>query len=304
MAEPSFAPWPLNTDTKCSGCSCGQWTLTLTDANTLHSQLNYGGSHHLDVVFKRAGSPPPVNISMPTFDGKFVCDFLPGGRDSRPLSPGMGCPHRAPPNRSTAPRTITSLTASKIASSPYDHCLVLNRKLNLRLSWSIDKPSSSISVVMSAATTSSSQYIAIGFRPLSYAPVGTGKNEVPPSLGTGVNFEFGMSGADIVAGSGSEGIKQYYADKYVGAPVPDNSLKLANAKAAFSNGKTEISFTRPLVGGWLTKYGVNISLEMNAGDILWSVGTMESGSITYHGANRGLRTFEWNDPSNLAPFYC
>lgn len=135
-----------------------------------------------------------------------------------------------------------------------------------------------------------------------------------------------------------------YAKDYTGAPYPDNSLKLANAsvmimnissastKTSESDMITELTFSRPFVGGYLyTNYGIEASIMTGYADIIWAVGSpaskakssriagnnksststdfnsrkasKDSGNkatnLPYHDNQRGLRYIDWFNPDDV-----
>jgi len=145
-------------------------------------------------------------------------------------------------------------------------------------------------------------WVAIGFRPLSRAT-----DKQLALLGTGRHMNFGMEGADIVAGSVGLGVRTMYAELYTGSPVLDDSLAITNASVRIETTTTTttatadkdsrlhissgedskdtqeeeveeeervvLTFTRPLVGGYLQKhFGYDASINTGAADIIWAMG--------------------------------
>jgi hypothetical protein len=146
-------------------------------------------------------------------------------------------------------------------------------------------------------------WVAIGFRPLSRS------SELDLAAeGTGHHMNFGMQGADIVAGSVAGGVRTMYAALYTGPPSPDASLQISDASVeilpaqgdAAGADRVVLTFTRPLVGGYLlAHYGNNASIDTGFSDIIWAVGLDSPSSdvgCAYHDNIRGLRVIDWEHP--------
>ena len=239
-------------------------------------------------------------------------------------------------------RTSASGTTAS-SSSDLAHCYTLNERAGYQLAWTLDTDAQTLRCTVSAPVITSSSssssatasigagtadedeeqdftnttWVAIGFRPLSRA------NQLYlPLLGTGHHMNFGMEGADIVAGSIGGGVRTMYAALYTGPPTPDDSLKISDATvevtvdADGANKRVVLSFTRPLVGGYLnTHYNNNASINTGFSDIIWASGldvtTTTTGSsrsnssnigsegdtgCNYHNKLRGLRFIDWLSP--------
>ena len=114
-------------------------------------------------------------------------------------------------------------------------------------------------------------------------------------------MNFGMEGADIVAGSVDGGIRSLYAETYVGEPVPDSSLQIFSPDVNYKNNRVHLSFSRPLSGGYLSaNFDIDASITSGYSDIIWAVGadsTFETASgCDYHENRRGLRPIDWANP--------
>ena len=256
--------------------------------------------------------------------------------DSGTGGAGNGCPHmkRLQANKvaSASPllpalseNHLTTKKANKLqqssssssSSSSYDHCYVINKYSDYRIAWSLDLPRQLLHVSVSApppsADTDNHTYVAVGFRPMS-------RSSAPPlaKQGTGRHMNFGMEGADIVAGSVGRGLRSLYAELYTGPPVVDTSLQLSDSSVEVVGGRVVVSFTRPLVGGYLyANHGSEDSIVSGYADIIWAVGLdTDSTSVSdgggdddgggggggeagceYHSNTRGLRFMDWEDPT-------
>eukprot|EP00928_Gymnodinium_smaydae_P027537 TRINITY_DN21271_c0_g3_i1.p1 TRINITY_DN21271_c0_g3~~TRINITY_DN21271_c0_g3_i1.p1 ORF type:complete len:467 (-),score=42.74 TRINITY_DN21271_c0_g3_i1:197-1552(-) len=283
--------WPVSS-LGCTGCDCGNWTLTLNgEGNVLESSLSMAGARghthakHLSVKMSRVGLPAAVRFPMPGHGKDFVCDFE--GRDGHPIDyRPKGCPYA-----DLSWRNEQKLTSSLSYLSNFQHCYMVNRHTDYILEWTTDSSKSHVFIQVSAsAMFGENSYIAIGFRPLSQA------QSLPSELAahTGLENLFGMTGADIVAGSKS-GVKTMYAELYTGPPVDDASLQVEDASVTFVNGRIILSFVRPIVSGKLGH--LNISMFTPGNDILYAVGESSSDGIAYHGNLRGLRpSIDWEKP--------
>lgn len=299
------SPLHANTFKKdCVSCECANWTLVYNPENEiLSSQMSMSGSDghtpskHLWVELKRHADGPSVSDDdMPPHGGQFTCDFSEGGRDSEPVD--RGCPfhhHKtaAPSNiEDTDPKEINAKERGGVIA--YRHCYVLNKATNYQLQWTLE--GDILHIAVSAATKSTSEYVAIGFRPLSRDT----DNSVS-YLGTGRHMNFGMQGADIVVGSVDAGVRQMYAALYTGPPdLSPNNMKIDDAKVSYSDGITVLSFSRHVVDGYLyNKYNIEASIVSGMADILWAVGYDSSdaeNTCQYHENRRGLRYIDWENP--------
>jgi len=327
-------PFPIKAQGNgdCTGCSCANWTMSLSSQDTLDIDFRIAGapSHthaaHLVVSLSRRGAALPVKENMPAHGAAFQCNFtaplpdFPHAKDQPVVN--SGCPfkrNRVLQKQLNTPKQLPLVLATppqpSTSAGEYDHCYVLNRKNNFRLSWSLDRNKQTLRVKMSTKT-SSEGYVALGFRPLSRLSIPNGLNEFPKGFPEelktqiGLGTKFGMVGADIVVGSAA-GVKTMYAALYTGPPEAADYLKLSDASASYDSAKGEMSatFTRPLVGGYLMgKYpelmsgfaaaGINGTIDNEkTSDNIWAVGEMSSGSPGYHFSNRGLSGFSWADPS-------
>jgi hypothetical protein len=328
----------------CSSCDCANWTLSYdTNSGHLLTQLSMGGSEghthskHLWGELKKVGPPPVVNDSyMPGHGSNFSCNFTTGGRDSVPVdrtwkshhgtpaggsltagSASSGCPFaRLFGTSAAATSSLEAATQNKIPTAtprrlrPYDHCYTLNARSGYQVAWTFDTTAQVLHCSVSAPVISGpdgdadlyrdSTWVAIGFRPQSRS------SEVRLSAqGTGHHMNFGMEGADIVAGSVAGGVRTMYAALYTGPPTPDASLAISDGKVEVQRGddsvdRVVLSFTRPLVGGYLyAQYGNNASINTPAADIIWASGLDNSSSdvgCNYHNNLRGLRVIDWENP--------
>jgi hypothetical protein len=297
----------------CTFCDCGNWTLSYSaETDTLSSQFSMAGapnhtkSKHLWIELTRSSTtPPPLPANMPGHGADFSCDFTeiggPTGRDSAPVVLG-GCPFLAKKNKSgTTERLGARMTGSNaVSNKAYDHCYVLNKFSDFRLSWTVDAANEMLNVKVSAAASTDSTWVAIGFRPLSRAQATL--DDALAEIGTGDHMKFGMAGADIVAGSSNGGVRSLYAVDYTGPPIVDDSLLIFNATASFAGGVASVEFYRPFVSGYLLKnYNIKASVISDTSDIIWAVGSDTTSSDTgcsYHSNKRGLRVVNWNEPDN------
>lgn len=63
---------------------------------------------------------------------------------------------------------------------------------------------------------------------------------------------FGMVGADIVAGSDSGGVRTMFAELYTGPPAPSSDLEISSDSfAKYEDGRMTVSFSRPFHSGYL-----------------------------------------------------
>ena len=320
-----FPTQPPPAASGCTGCGCAQWTLSVTKgdaatggADTLLSSLTMGGSsHHLLVELHRLeGVDPGTPTDLAGHGAKFACNFsdFPGPPESVAAGhaggaraaarranglPAPNCPFFT--GRSSAAAAAAAAAAAKEAppvllrNSTFPNCYTLNDPAAVRLEWRLDSGASELTVALSADTAAlggAGAYVALGFRP--------GSRASDPGLvaaGTGIPQEFGMRGADVVLGGAAGGVSTWYAAEFTGAPVPDNSLAITESSATFdaSTGRTTLTFTRPLVGGYLAKHTFPLSLLANQGDAMWAVGVQDgtTGAGAYHGATRGLVAPDW-----------
>jgi len=315
--------------TDCSYCGCGNWTINFDgNSDRLVSQLSVAGSQHLFVELKRIGEAPTISDSdMPGHGSNFSCEFEDGGRDSVPVDRnvtnllkilgGIGCPHMTTTmSRKFRNETADALAAALSDQSLFDvkalstkaggnknnigvnftHCYVLNEYSGYQLRWSLDQVNNIMHIDISAPASDNDTWVAIGFRPLSRS-----FEQKLTYFGTGRHMNFGMEGADIVAGSVSGGIRSLYAKNYIGEPVPDSSLKLIYSSVEYDEGRVMVKFARSLEGGYLaSNYGINASIVSTFSDIIWAVGhdksTNSSSGCAYHNNKRGLRPIDWVNP--------
>lgn len=259
----------------------------------------------------------------------FSCEFDEGGRDSVPVifpdsiiskhrllqqqSAGRssqrankevasGCPflRKRSLTCNNASPAVNSKTKTTASSSSYDYCYSLNAQAGYQLQWSLDTDNQVLHCAVSAPAENKSTYVAIGFRPLSRSVDSTLTEQ-----NTGHHMNFGMAGADIVAGSVDGGIRLLYAEDYTGAPVVSSALTISNATVTYDekNQRVVLSFTRPVIGGYmLSMYGNNASIVSGQADILWAIGSdLATGSssdveIDYHYNTRGMRVIDWENP--------
>eukprot|EP01031_Cornospumella_fuschlensis_P024943 gene24941-30136_t len=314
----------------CTACECSNWTITHNPADdSLALQVMMSGqelgSYHLWADLTRIGPAPVISdADMPGHGSNFSCEFTAPGRDSVPVvfpnttkndrlapnkppqresqaSLGSGCPFMK--KRLMAGQEASSNGSNSnghMTKSSYDHCYVLNSVVGLRLSWTLDTENEllrcSVAAPVPDINAANSTYVAVGFRPLSRS-----MNPTLSDKGTGHHMNFGMQGADIVAGSVGGGVRVLYAEEYTGAPVPSDALKISEAAVQFSDGFVTMSFTRPLVGGYMhTQYGSDASIVSGDCDILWAVGSdVTAGNevqLDYHFNQRGLRVVDWVSP--------
>ena len=309
----------------CEKCGCANWTFSYdADSNILTSSLDMAGSQHLLVALTRIGDPPPVTDDEVSSRG--ACDFDEGGTDSLPVdqSPSAsasvatahkkGNPARGPfLSRKYLPADVT---ASAVAAAPppaatnpdtstdssYDHCYRINKFSDYQVQWTLDADKELLTLAVSASTEffGNSTYVAMGFRPR-----GRESGDEVTAEGTGRHCNFGMQGADIVVGSAG-GVQNMYAAVYYGAPIPDSSLKISDGHAEEVAGRMVLSFTRPLVGGYLNvHYNDTTSILSYGADVIYAVGSTNGDSLKYHGHTRGLRYMDWESPDLiLAPLKC
>ena len=295
------------------------------------------------VALHRTGPAPVISDEDVSGHGTgFTCEFEDGGRDSVPVDRGGsplhheelmtqpqinsgdkagaagGCPHmkRLNANKMTTSVADTAVAASAslkkaLAASSHDHCYVINQHSDFRLAWTLDVAKEMLHVSISAPPASggniNSTYVAVGFRPQSRVA------SVPlTKQGTGRHMNFAMEGADIVAGSVQGGLRSLYAALYTGPPIPDDSLQISESSVQLEDGRVVLSFSRPLVGGYLfAHYGNEGSIISGAADIIWAVGTdspagrpsgeegedANTSGCEYHSNTRGLRFIDWEDPA-------
>jgi hypothetical protein len=324
----------------CKHCDCANWTIAY-DASTdsLSSELSMSGaeghthSKHMWAELHRAGSAPAIDdADLPLHGSEFSCEFEQGGRDSVPVTRqgagagadgrggdprGAGCPHLQRLRSEAAPEAADGRgekpSPSRLDDS-YTHCYTLNRQTDFQLEWTLDSAESVLHCRISAPAADDNTWVGIGFRPASRS---SDMSLVPE--GTGHHMAFGMQGADLVVGSVGQGVRSLYAALYTGAPKADTSLQLSDAAVSYSgagaragagaDGRVLLSFTRPLVGGYLhANYESDASIVSMDADIIWAVGSdqtsadVDNGSTcNYHDKARGLRVVDWEDPS--AAFY-
>ena len=119
-------------------------------------------------------------------------------------------------------------------------------------------------------------------------------------------------------GSVAHGIRNLYAEEFVGAPIPDDSLTLTNTSVTSVNDRLVVSFTRNVVDGYLYKnYNMTDSIVSSFADIIWAVGmdstsdnnksesqsqsksqsqSQSGDSCKYHSNKRGLKIINWEEP--------
>lgn len=304
---------------QCASCDCANWTFAYNaETDRLTTQLSMSGSEghthskHLWAELDRVGAAPViVDADMPRHGDEFGCAFEEGGRDSGPVTDqdvvgpvprsSAGCPFLKWKQARDAER-VAALMADADASTEYSHCYVLNQQTDFRLEWTVDEAAEALHCRVSAPAADENTYIAIGFRPASRM---TDPKYI--EMETGHHMSFGMEGADIVVGSGAKGLRSLYAELYTGPPIVDDSLHLSSAETKYDaeSGRVVLSFTRPLVGGYLqTHYNVNVSIVSYDADIIWAIGSDESegsdpngSTCSYHDSTRGLRFVDWENPS-------
>ena len=169
-------PWPLRTQQNgaCAGCSCANWTMTLTPTDEL--QINYNtGSNHLVVALSRVGVAPAIIENMPGHGPEFNCNFT---------LPLPNVPPNIKKSKSRCPLLSRHLANSDedttVAASPltdsiakYEHCYILNRKKDFRLRWDLDRAAQMLHVQLSAKASSTVYYTPLSlYLPcLSTSPV-------------------------------------------------------------------------------------------------------------------------------------
>jgi len=278
----------------CERCSCANWTITLdNETDTLTSSLQMGAgeghsnSRHLFVELSRTGNPPVHDSSHVYGSG---CDF--SGKDGRPVTIG-GCPFLS--------QRREEQQREKESKDVVAHCYVINEATDYRLAWTLDENAGLLNVTISAPAESAYTWVALGFR-----PKGRSIDELYTDKLTGRHSNFGMLGADIVAGSESGGVRTLFAELYTGPPVPSSDLEISSdSSAKYEDGRITVSFSRPLLSGYLAnqlKDSTATLLDNPDADIIWAIGSDESGgSCSYHDNNRGYRFINWRDPqSHLA----
>ncbi|GMH65903.1 hypothetical protein TrST_g7993 [Triparma strigata] len=288
----------------CSRCDCANWTITHNEeTDTLTSLLQMSGgeghthSKHLLVELARAGPPPVHDESLVYGSG---CDF--SGKDSQPVNPvndvdvveakrsSTGCPFLS--QRSKAQKS----QLKQASSPPPSHCYVINKATDYHLSWTLDETSSVLNITVSAPAESASTWVAIGFR-----PKGRSYDESYTEKLSSKHTNFGMQGADIVAGSVSNGVRTLYAELYTGPPIASTDLEISEESVNVINQRVELSFSRPVLSGNLFKvYKDNdASIISSDSDIIWAIGSDDdAGSCSYHDENRGYRFIDWQDPES------
>ena len=293
----------------------------------------HSNSRHLSVALAYAGPPPVVDSAdWPGHGANFSCDFE--GRDGSPVGDeAAGCPFlrnegansaladRAPPlghpRVSSPPATATATAAA------YEHCYTINGASGFDLAWTLRRERAGrgagarawLDVQASARVAGPGTWVALGFRPMSRE---ADQGAMDP-LGTGRGNNFGMEGADIVAGFGSGEVRPLYAALYTGPPQapdpPSSALEIFNASASFEadagggggGGVLTLRFTRAAAGsGHLASLGLpdsQTTILSPRADILWAVGAAAdddegfSASCAYHENTRGLRVVDWEDPT-------
>mmetsp|Transcript_9205 Transcript_9205/g.13812 ORF Transcript_9205/g.13812 Transcript_9205/m.13812 type:complete len:478 (-) Transcript_9205:226-1659(-) len=323
--DSTTGPFPYVPPESCTGCDCGNWTLSLSaDATTLRilfvggASAGHSHSKHLEVAMKRIGDSPEVAEWK---DGEgFKCKFQPGERDASPVNEraqlakishahlqpskfpkeGVTCPFARQKtgnkHHSKTEEVNVKKSHSKRLGESFDHCFILNFKTDFRVEWSMIGDEK-VRIRVSAQATSSSSYVSLGFRPLGRSV----DPKVMTTYLTGYFQKFGMRGADIVAGD-KNGVHLLYAREYTGPPILSDALKISEATSTYSAGRVSLTFTRPLIGGMLqVKHGVNASITTEAADIIWAMGETAASSdigIGYHGPTRGLRYLDWLNPES------
>ena len=182
----------------------------------------------------------------------------------------------------------------KKAGDGSGHCYILNEATGYRLSWILDEPSDALNVTVSAPATSASTWIALGFR-----PKGRTHDESYAEKSTGRHTNFGMLGADIVAGSVAGGVRKKFAELYTGPPVSSTYLDIVDYGAALEDGRITVTSTRPLLSGFLynaLKDNTATILSPDA-DIIWAIRSDDgTGVCDYHDNARGYRFIDWSFP--------
>ena len=286
------------------GCGCFNWTLRVDESGTrMDYQVSMAGSpfelrsRHVWATLQRIPYVAAVNLEFPGSGAHFDCDYH--NRDEHQTELAR-CPfafyYRPPPETST------------VAASAFKHCYNLDAQVGLVLEWDIDEQTSSLHVQISALSNVA-EYVSLGFRPL-----GGSSSLAARKANTGREQRFGMAGADIVLGSVTGGVQQYYSSAYSGAPEPDQSLTIRDASVERRGGRVFLRFRRPLIGGWLySHHGITASIASNVSDMIWAVGTWSGvdQAPSYHGALRGWREVNWTDPEfdsrpllSLRPYRC
>lgn len=290
----------------CSRCDCANWTITRNEeTDTLTSFLQMSGgeghthSYHLLVELTRAGPPPVHNESLVYGSG---CDFT--GKDAQPVEPvdeddlveakrfSGGCPFLS--QRLKAQITSTETKAN--LQDPVQHCYVINKASDFHLSWTLDETLSALKLTISAPAESDSTWVAIGFR-----PKGRSYDESYTEKLSSKHTNFGMQGADIVAGSVSNGVRTLFAELFTGPPITSADLEISEESVNIIHQRVELSFSRPILSGYLFNvYKDNdASIISSESDIIWAIGSDDdAGSCSYHNENRGYRFIDWQDPES------
>jgi hypothetical protein len=245
----------------------------------------HSNSKHLFVELKRQG-PPPVHDSSHVYGSG--CDF--SGKDGEAVATKSktGCPF--------LDKRGEEREREEEASTLSSHCYVLNEETDYRLTWTLDETAGLLNVTMSATASSPSTWVALGFR-----PKGRSYDESYAEELTGRHSNFGMLGADIVAGSLSGGVRTMFAELYTGPPVPSSDLEISSDSSAnYEDGRITVSFSRPFLSGYLAtqlKDETATILDNPDADIIWAIGSDDStGSCSYHDNNRGYRFIDWRNP--------
>jgi hypothetical protein len=344
------SPFPItDEDGGCELCDCANWTIslkandTVPGGNILNSVMTTAGSTHLYVDMILSGDAPYIDDSdWPEHGSNFTCDF--DGRDSTPIDfssssssssdttkndeeikeeqelvtkvikqqsgHNVGCPYMNN-NKHHKHDEKSSENSFLPYNDEYEFCYVLNAYSEFQLQWKLREEDGMLDIQISGSTPSDLYYVAIGFRPMSRSE----KSNLI-ELDTGRNNNFGMIGADIVAGFGNGVVQTMYADKYTGPPEADTSLDIYNESSFFvpwdesdptGGGTTTLKFTRPIAKtGKLYSLGYPLYsniLDNPFADIIWSIGSMSSSneemSCAYHINTRGLRMVDWREPDNV-----
>lgn len=282
------------------GCGCFNWTLRVDPEGYLDYEVSMAGSpgrehsRHMWVKLHRSPFSPSLNFNFPGTGKDFECDYAFRDEHQTPLA---SCPFA---------QTYQRPSRRSISAGSFQHCYNLDLKTGLVLEWDLDLQNSILKVQVSA-WSNLADYVSIGFRPL-----GGSSSNLAREAGTGREMRFGMAGADIVLGH-RDGIKQYYASSYSGMPQADTSLHISQAFTEFKGDRLYLQFQRPLVGGWLSRHGINASIVSNVSDMMWAVGKWDADAAVprYHHVFRGWREVNWTDPEfdarpllSLRPYKC
>lgn len=270
------------------------------DSVPVEREWNRSGYNNKKLLDPEADSPVVVSASSSATSRG--CPF------SRHKKPTGNQPSHLEKASSLAPLRNDNATLTRSYGKGFAHCYTLNQRSGFQLAWTIDTVAQTLRCSVSApalvnadgSVNLNSTWVAIGFRPLSRS-----NEQRLIAEGTGHHMNFGMEGADIVAGSLAGGVRTMYAALYTGPPTPDVSLKIWDEKVSLvpssAGPRVVLTFTRPLEGGYLqANYNSSASINTGSADIIWAVGLDSSTSdvgCNYHENNRGLRVIDWENPS-------